>query len=126
MAFPVPVALFTRGWVHVLEDTELSFILMMAAAHHAMGGQEFGVPAENRLLGFGMAYDAYEAHIMLSRLGLVTVDPDPRRRPDGTVEDFNSEGSALPHKLGFIPSSFDRDAFAALTSEIDRQVGRAS
>ena len=125
-AFPIPVTLFTNGWIHVLEDTEISFILMMAAAHHAMGGQPFGVPAENRLLRFGMAHDAYEAHIMLSRLGLVTVTPDPRRRPDGTVEDFNLEGSALPHILSFTSAGFDRDALTTLTAEIDRQLGPAS
>lgn len=125
-AFPVPVTLFTNGWIHVLEDTEISFILMMAAVHHATGGQPSGITAENRLLRFGMAHDAYEAHMMLSRLGLVTVAPDPRRRPDGTVEDFNSEGSALPHILGFIPAGFDRDAFTTLAEEIDRQLSRAS
>ena len=91
-AFPVPVTLFTNGWIHVLEDTELSFILMMAASHHAMGGQPFTITADNRLLRFGMTHDGYEAHMMLSRLALVTVTPDDRRRPDGTVEDFNSEG----------------------------------
>ena len=124
-AFPVPVALFTNGWIHVLEDTELSFILMMANCHHTSGGREFLVTAEDRLLRFGMAHDAYKAHMMLSRLGLVTVAPDPRRRADGTVEDFDSEGSAFPHKFGFTPAGFDRDAFATLTTEIDRELGRA-
>ena len=125
-AFPVPVTLWTNGWIHVLEDTELSFILMMADAHHAAGGQVFGITAENRLLRWGMAHDAYEAHMMLSRLGLVTVTPDPRRRPDGTVEEFNSEGSALPHILGFVPAGLDCDAFITLTAEIDHQLSRAS
>jgi hypothetical protein len=125
-AFPVPSTLFTNGWIHVLEDTELSFLLMMAAAHHAMGGQAFIITAASRLLRFGMAHDAYEAHVLLSQLGLVTVTPDARRRPDGTVEEFNSEGSALPHVLGFTPAGFDRDAFTTLTAEIDRQLGVAS
>ena len=53
-AFPVPVTLFTNGWVHVLEDSELAFILMMAAAYHAMGGLPFSITAESRLLRFGM------------------------------------------------------------------------
>jgi hypothetical protein len=125
-AFPVPVTLFTNGWIHILEDTELSFILMMAAAHHALGGQPFAITADSRLLGYGMAHDAYEANMMLSRLGLVTVTPDPRRRPDGTVEGFNSEGSAHPHMLDFLPAGFDQDAFTTLTAEIDQQLGRTS
>jgi hypothetical protein len=125
-AFPVPVTLFTNGWVHILEDSELAFILMMAAAHHATGGQAFTITAENRLLRFGMKHDGYEAHMMLSRLGLVTVTPDDRRRPDGTVEEFNSGRSALPHVLSFTPAGFDRDAFTTLSAEIDRQLGPAS
>lgn len=125
-AFPVPVTLFTNGWVHILEDSELAFILMMAAFHHATGGQAFIVDAETRLLRFGMKHDGYEAHMILSRLGLVTVTPDDRRRPDGTVEDFNTEGSALPHVLSFTPAGFDRDALTTLSAEIDRQLGPAS
>jgi hypothetical protein len=63
-AFPVPVTLFTNGWIHILEDSELAFILMMAAVHHATGGQVFTITAEDRLLRFGMKHDGYEAHMM--------------------------------------------------------------
>jgi hypothetical protein len=125
-AFPLPATLFTRGWIHVLEDSELAFILMIAATHQAGGGNAFGITAETRLLQFGMKHDGYEAHIMLSRLGLVTVTPDDRRRPDGTVEEFNSDGPARPHMLSFTPAGFDRDAFTTLTAEIDRKLGIAS
>jgi hypothetical protein len=125
-AFPIPVALFTNGWIHILEDSELAFILMMAAFHHAMGGGAFSIDADTRLLRFGMKHDGYEAHMMLSRLGLVAVTPDDRRRPDGTVEDFRSEGTGLYHVLRFTPEGFDRDAFTTLSAEIDRQIGPAS
>lgn len=64
--------------------------------------------------------------MMLSRLGLVTVTSDDRRRPDGTVEDFNSEGAARPHMLSFTPAGFGRDAFTMLTAEIHRRLGPAS
>lgn len=125
-AFPLPVTLFTNGWIHVLEDSEIAFILMMAAFHHAMGGQSFVIDADTRLLRFGMKHDGYEAHMMLSRLGLVQVIPDDRRRPDGTVEDFQSEGSGLLHKFTFIPAGFDGDALTTLSEEIDRQLGPAA
>ncbi len=125
-AFPVPVTLFTNGWIHVLEDSEIAFILMMAATHHTRGGQPFMISAEDRLHRFGMKHDGYEAHRMLSRLGLVNVTPDGRRRPDGTVEEFNSEGKPLPHVLSFTPADFDRDAFTTLSKEIDRRLGLAS
>jgi len=125
-AFPVPVTLFTNGWVHILEDSELAFILMMAAFDQATGGQPFMITAADRLHRFGMKHDGYEAHKMLSRLGLVTVTPDDRRRPDGTVEEFNSEGKPLPHVLRFTPDGFGRDAFTTLSAEIDRRLGPAS
>jgi hypothetical protein len=123
-AFPVPATLFTNGWIHVLEDTELTFILMMAARHHATGGQQFRVPAETRLLRFGIGRDAYEAHMMLSRLGLIEVTQDPGRHPDGKVKDFNSGEPALPHILGFIPAGFGRDALTTLRTQIDYQLSR--
>jgi hypothetical protein len=124
-AFPIPVNLFANGWVHILEDSELAFTLMMAAFHQATGGQPFMITAEDRMQRFGMKHDGYEAHMMLSRLGLVHVTPDDRRRPDGTVEEFKKE-AALPHVLRFTPAGFDRDAFATLSEEIDRQLGPAS
>jgi hypothetical protein len=120
--FTVPAKLFTNGWIQVLEDTELAFILMTAAWHQVTGSQEFRIPARVRLLRFGIGRDAYEAHMMLSRLGLVTVTQDPGRRLDGTVTDFNSGEQALPHTLGFITDGFEREAFSTLRTELDYQL----
>jgi hypothetical protein len=117
--FPVPVTLFTNGWIHVLDDTELAFILMMAACHHSTAGQAFRIPAADRLLRFGIGRDAYEAHMMLSALGLVSVTEDPGRHTDGKVKDYGSGGKALPQTLSFVPAGFDRDAFTTLSAEID-------
>jgi hypothetical protein len=122
--FPVPVTLFTNGWIHVLEDTELAFILMMASGHQIMGGQAFRIVAADRLLRFGIGRDAYGAHMMLSQLGLVTVTQDPGRHLDGKVKDFGSGGQALPHTLGFVPAGFERDAFTTLSAQIDYLLGR--
>ncbi len=76
------------------------------------------------MLRFGIGRDAYEAHVMLSQLGLVTVTPDPGRHPDGKVKDFNSGKQPLPHTPGFIPAGFGRDAFTALSAQIDYQLSR--
>jgi hypothetical protein len=122
--FSVPATLFTNGWIHVLEDTELTFILMMAAYHKATRGQAFRLPAADRLLRFGIGHDAYEAHIMLSRLGLVTVTQDPNRRLNGTVRHFNPGILPLPHTLRFIPAGFESQAFTRLRAEIDYQLSR--
>jgi len=95
-AFPVPVTLFTNGWVHVLEDSELAFILMMTANDQATGGQQFMITAADRLHRFGMKHDGYEAHEMLSRLGLVDVTPDGRRRSDGQLRNLTQRGNRFP------------------------------
>lgn len=123
-AFPVPVALFTSGWVHVLEDTELAFILMLAAIHHESGGQSFKISAETRLLRYGIGPHAYDAHIMLNRLGLVTAVPDPGRHLDGKVEGYNDGEHALLHTFTFYPDQFSRDAMTELRTQIDRQLSR--
>jgi hypothetical protein len=68
--------------------------------------------------------DAYEAHMMLSELGLVTVTEDPGRHADGKVRDYGSGGKALPQTLSFVPTGFDRDAFTTLSTEIDWLLGR--
>ena len=43
---------------------------MMAAAHHATGGQVFTITAEDRLLRFGMKHDGYEAEDELAQDGI--------------------------------------------------------
>lgn len=123
-AFPVPVALFTSGWVNVLEDTELLFILMLAALHHQGGSQQVKIPAETRLLRYGVGPDAYEAHVMLDRLGLVAVTPDADRSVDGKVEHYNEGEQALLHTLEFRPGQFSRDALTELRNQIDYQLSR--
>jgi hypothetical protein len=123
-AFPVPVTLFTSAWIHLLEDTELLFILMLAALHHESGGRPVKIDGDTRLLRYGLGRDAYEAHIMLSRLGLVTVAPDPGRDLDGTVEGYNDGEQALLHAFTFHPDQFSRDAQTELRTQIDYQLNR--
>jgi hypothetical protein len=123
-AFPLPVTLFTNGWIHVLEDTELALLLMMASGHHTMADQAFRITSADRLLRFGIGRDAYSAHKMLSGLGLVTVTQDPGRHLDGKVKDYGSGGKALPHTLGFVRAGFDRDALTTLSALIDYQLDR--
>jgi hypothetical protein len=122
--FPVPAALFTSGWIHVLEDTELAFILMLAAGHHENGGQQVSVPGTERLDSYGLGRDAYEAHKMLARLGLVTVIADPGRYPDGKVEGYNEGESAQLHAFIFHPGQFSRDALTEVRAQIDYQLSR--
>lgn len=125
LTFAVSVEMFTSGWIHVLEDTELAFILMLAASHYDSGGQQVRIRAETRLLKYGIGRDAYEAHRMLGRLGLVTVTADPGRHPDGKIEGYNSgEPQTLLHTLGFLPDQFGRDALTDVRAQIEYQLSR--
>jgi len=123
-AFPVPVTLFTSGWIHVLEDTELAFILMLAARYHENGGQQISIDGTTRLDRYGIGRDAYKAHVMLSHLGLVTVTPDPGRHRDGKVEGYNEGEQPLLHAFDFHPDQFGRDAMTELRTQIDYQLSR--
>jgi hypothetical protein len=68
--------------------------------------------------------DAYEAHMMLSRLGLVTVTPDPGRNLDGKVEGYNDGERALLHAFSFHPNQFSREAPTEFCNQIDHQLNR--
>lgn len=121
----MPVELFSRGWIHVLEDTELAFILMAAYCHHLQGGGAFRLAAADRLLRFGIGRDGYEAHKLLSQLELLTVTPDTERHLDGTVEGFHKGTKAIPHTLQFLPGALDQDAVTAVGEQLDYQLARS-
>jgi hypothetical protein len=109
---------------HALEDTELAFVMMLAACHHQMDGAPFRLRSAVRLPHFGIGRDAYEAHQMLDRLGLAEVTADPGRHPDGKVEGFNDGDRALPHSFRFLPDSFQQEALVTLRKQIEYQLSR--
>lgn len=113
--FTIPITFFTQGWVHCLEDTELAMLLMLSAE----GAQDslVKIDGEERLRYYCVGRDAYEAHIMLNRLGLINVWPDLGRRPDGTVENYQTEGAQL-HSFKLLPETFANPAFDAVTEAI--------
>src|SRR5690349_16299464 len=74
----LPGGLILNGWIHVLEDSELAFLLMLACLRSRFHAQPVFATGEVRLLQFGLGRDAYESHRILSRLGLVRVHPGPR------------------------------------------------
>lgn len=123
--FRLPVELFTKGWIHVLEDTELLFVLMLAyyAARTPPDGG-LRIDSETRLLHHGIGRDGYEAHFMLSWLDLAYVKPDLVRRDDGRVEGYGEGAKALPHALRLLPEGFKEDGLQRLTGEIEYQLGR--
>lgn len=90
--FALPAALFLNGWIHVLEDTELTFLMMLIHWQQKTGMPLVKIPSDIRVLHYGIGRDAYEAHQLLARFGLIELDADPDRRSDGTV--VNHKGTA--------------------------------
>ncbi|MDO3013294.1 hypothetical protein P5V34_04740 [Mycobacteroides abscessus subsp. abscessus] len=80
--FPVPITLFTRGWIHVLEDSELTLLLITARLRHKRGPQLQPLDATARKLHYGLSRDAFEAgHRMLDYLEIADVVSDICRSP---------------------------------------------
>ena len=73
----LPRGLFDNGWIHVLEDTELAFVIMLACLRSRSGNAPVFATSETRLLRFGLGRDAYDSHRLLSSFGLVKVHPGP-------------------------------------------------
>lgn len=121
----VPATLFTRGWIHVLEDGELCVLLMLAYYHGREYGAAFQVPADQRLLHFGIGPDGYEAHKLLAGIGLAAVTSDRHRRSNGTFR-YSVRGGpfVVPHTLQFLPGGLDTDAHDQLTVYLRDELNR--
>ncbi len=123
--FLVPLGLFTHGWVHVLEDSELRYLLMLCYFHHR-SPDGFKVTSDTRLLHMGVGPDAYEAHTWCSRFDLNRVTMDSARHLNGTVDDYGNGGVAIPHTLQLLPDGFDQDALKVVSTAIEEQLAHSS
>jgi hypothetical protein len=94
--FLVPMQLFTNGWIHVLEDSELALLLILAFLQAKNPGEAFVISSAERILHLGLGRDAYEAHRMLQRLGLATVTQNDIDSADPLNKEFGNGNLAAP------------------------------
>ncbi len=120
--FEILATLFTNGWIQVLEDTEIAFLLMIASL--GADTQAVAIDGDIRLLHYGLSREAYTANRMLDRLGLITVTEDPRRTGHGKVEGYKEDMRIMLNRITLHWPSFERDAFEAVTTELNYQLGR--
>src|SRR4029450_3424007 len=104
LTFELPAAFFNHGWVHVLEDSEISLLMMVACGLGRNLGEDVALPGEVRLLHYAISRDAFDSHFLLTRLGLLSVQ-EIGRHDDGRAEDYQQSG-ALLHRLRLIPEGF--------------------
>ena len=120
----LPPGLFLNDWIHVLEDSEIAFILMIACLHALFGEKPVFAAGEIRLLQFGVGRETYQAHHMLSRFNLIDVEKDPKRDLFGSkVEGFSEENPPKLHRFQLLRAGFDEPAVQVMRSTIERRLG---
>jgi hypothetical protein len=122
--FTLPASLFTNGWVHVLEDTELAFLLMLALCRAAVGEKQVAIPEAMRLLNFGLGRDAYAAYELLKRLNLIEVEVDQQRHTDGKVIDYGKGGEARLHRFKLLDDGFEELAIPSVLKVLGDRLAR--
>ncbi|WP_131103456.1 hypothetical protein [Ornithinimicrobium sufpigmenti] len=117
----VPPGFLHKGWVHVLEDSEIALLLMVMCGLGKLPDSEgwVAIPAGERLLNYGLSRDAFSAaHPVLREMGLLEVQ-SVGRHSDGRVIDFRSEGPSL-HRLKLVPEAFEEKAYDFALEALDR------
>jgi hypothetical protein len=126
--FTVPLTLFTNGWIHVLEDSELVVLLIAARMRCKHGEEPQPLPSGPRKLNYGLTKDSYEAaHRVLDYLSILGVIADWRRSSDGKVDGFARRGErgAQPHRLRLRPENLDQPAYPTIVDTITDQIAQS-
>jgi hypothetical protein len=122
--FTLDPRIFTNGWVNVLEDSELAFLLMVADLQARDGGNDHvPVPGDIRVGYYGLGTDGYQAHHLLQKAGLLRVKLPEVRRPDGTFKahrrSFDDiDGAPLSFRIA--SGGFDHLALPAVIDALRR------
>jgi hypothetical protein len=84
------------------------------------------VPSEARLLQFGLGRDAYQAHHMLNRVGLVEVEEDPNRHlGDGRASGYSKDSLPKLHRFQLLNEGFDQVTIPTTREAIERRLSAA-
>lgn len=115
--FMLPIGFVTNGWLHVLEDSEILLLLMVACGR---GREPFGegvvaMSGETRLLSYGIARDPFTtAHRALEQFGLLHVEPVDRW-PDGRA----MGRSQSLHRLSMVAAGFEENALGKVRDTLN-------
>lgn len=113
--FTVPISFFTRGWVHVLEDTEIALLLIVCYWQCLNPGQPFRIPTAVRDRRHCLGRDAYsDSARVLASLGLIHVEADQEPRATRAAAGLGNRWSSRPHEFQLLPDGLDTDADLAM------------
>lgn len=104
----IPVGFFVNGWIYALEDTEIATYLMYRSQCPADGGLT-AITAGDRDEIYGVKRSAWEQYWVLVDSGILHLEPDPHRRPDGTYIDQGDGAHPLPHRFGLVDAGLAED-----------------
>lgn len=121
--FWLPDGFVTEGWVHLLADTEIALLLMVACGRHSIESEAVAIPAFHRVQHYGVGRDAFEAHLWLQRFGLLEVH-EVGRHSDGRSEEYEEEGASL-HRLSLRPEGLAENGARVVRAVIEGQLARA-
>ncbi|WP_400160186.1 hypothetical protein [Arthrobacter sp. BPSS-3] len=117
----LPSGFITMSWLHVLEDSEINLLLMIACGARSLAGGGVAISGEDRVLHYGIGPDVYaRARKTLEWFGLIEVT-ESDRHPDGRTE---GDKPHQLHRFGIIPSGFDREALSTVKATIVEQMAR--
>ncbi|MEU7693747.1 hypothetical protein [Microbispora hainanensis] len=108
----IPSSFFTNGWIYVLEDSEILFLLMLFLQRSRMPAEGLiKVEEFERLTRFGVGRDTYATHQLITAFGLIESFPGINRKPNGTIPYFAGISGDTPlHEFLIDDNAFDRDA----------------
>lgn len=124
--FRLPAGFISQGWIHVLEDSEINLLLMVACGKRALPPsfesdinlREIAIPADIRLHHYGIHRDPFSAaRKTLSWFGLLKVR-EVNRHDDGRAEG----GDARLHRLELVQDGFDTDALTTVRTVLEEQL----
>ncbi|MBG6218811.1 hypothetical protein IWX75_003298 [Arthrobacter sp. CAN_A6] len=118
----LPSEFIRQSWIHVLADSELAVLLMIACGQGALPDQEEGmiaIPSGKRVSRYGIGRDPYSrARKTLELFGLVSVQ-EVGRHFDGKAED--DEAPQL-HRFKILPDGFKEHAPTMVISQLADQL----
>lgn len=120
-AFSLPANLVRRGWLHVLEDSELAVLLMLSCGLGRIAGEAAtAIPGVVRIQNYGLSQAVYASYAMLADLGLLSFD-SMTRNADGTVVDYGADEPTLTRFL-LRPEGFKANPVRKLRSVLTERL----
>jgi hypothetical protein len=118
----VPIDFFLKGWIYVLEDTEIATYLMYRRLCSLSSPSH--ISADDREARFGVKQSAWEQYWLLESSGLVVVEADENRRPDGTFIDQSAGATPRNHRFTLSDEGLAANALSMVWAAVDRRTGR--